>query len=269
MNAPHYNSERLAGVSAMLDGIFGLAGQAAIVTGAGSGIGRAIALDLARAGARVALVGRRAEPLEETRRLIADLGAPLAVALSADVSDEAQVGVMVASALAALGRIDVLVNDAGIGHPGQVEATSPEEWDRVLDVNLRGAFLVTRAVLPAMRAQRSGVVVNVASISGQTGGVSASAPYAASKGGLIAFTKALARQMAAFGGRANAVAPGQIATSMSDVGSERIRFVLAQTPLGRLGTPEEVAHAVLFLASPAASFITGHTMNVNGGILME
>ncbi len=253
----------------MLEDTFGLSGQAAIVTGAGSGIGRAIALDLARADARVALVGRRAEPLEETRRLIADLGAPPALSLPADVADEAQVSAMVAAALASLGRIDVLVNNAGVGHPGQIESTPPEEWDRVLDVNLRGAFLVTRAVLPWMRAQRSGVVVNVASISGQTGGVSASAPYAASKGGLIAFTKALARQMAAFGGRANAVAPGQIATTMSNVDPERIRFVLAQTPLGRLGTPEEVAHAVLFLASPAASFVTGHTLNVNGGILME
>jgi 3-oxoacyl-[acyl-carrier protein] reductase len=120
-----------------------------------------------------------------------------------------------------------------------------------------------------MRAQRSGAVVNVASISGQTGGVSASAPYAASKGGLIAFTKALARQMAAFGGRANSVAPGQIATTMSNVDPRRLRVVLGQTPLGRLGTPEEVAHAVLFLASPAAAFITGHTLNVNGGILMD
>lgn len=255
----------------MLEDIFGLSGQTALVTGAGSGIGRAIALDLARAGARVALVGRRAEPLEETRRLIADLGptVPPAVALTADVSDEAQVGAMVAAALAALGRIDVLVNDAGVGHPGQIETTTPEDWDRVLDVNLRGAFLVTRAVLPAMRAQASGSVVSVASISGQTGGVSASAPYAASKGGLIAFTKALARQMAAFGGRANAVAPGQIATTMSNVDPERIRAVLGQTPIGRLGTPEEVAHAVLFLASPAAAFVTGHTLNVNGGILMD
>jgi len=255
----------------MLDEIFGLSEQAAVVTGAGSGIGRAIALDLARAGARVALVGRRPEPLEETGRLVAGLGSAVrpAVIIAADVADEAQVGAMVRAALSALGRIDVLVNNAGVGHPGQVESTSPEEWDRVLDVNLRGAFLVTRAVMPTMRAQRSGAVVNVASISGQTGGVSASAPYAASKGGLIAFTKALARQMAAFGGRANAVAPGQIATTMSNVDPERIRFVLGQTPLGRLGAPEDVAHAVLFLASPAAAFITGHTLNVNGGILME
>ena len=176
---------------------------------------------------------------------------------------------MARAVLDAFGRIDILVNNAGVGHPGQVETTSPAEWDHVLDVNLRGAFLASRAVLPAMRARGTGVVVNVASVSGQTGGVSASAPYAASKGGLIAFTKALARQMAAFGGRANAVAPGQIATRMSNVDPERIRFVLGQTPLGRLGTPEEVAHAVLFLASPAASFITGHTLDVNGGILMD
>ena len=254
--------------SGSLEDTFGLRGQVAIVTGAGRGIGRAVALDLARAGAAVALVGRSHEPLLETRALVEQVGGR-ALVVVCDVTQEAQVSALTQKALSVFGRIDILVNNAGVGHPGQIESTSLTDWGTVLSTNLTGAFVCTKAVLGVMRGQGSGAVVNVASISGQTGGVSGSAPYAASKGGLIAFTKALARQMAPFGGRANAVAPGQIDTRMSVVDPERLRLVRSLTPLGRLGTPEEVAHAVLFLASPAASFITGHVLNVNGGILMD
>ncbi|MHB1004936.1 MAG: SDR family NAD(P)-dependent oxidoreductase [Chloroflexota bacterium] len=251
-----------------LEGVFGLRGQVAIVTGAGRGIGRAIALDLARAGASVALVGRSSEPIRETSELVEQAGGRSLVAVC-DVTREAEAAAMAETTLAAFGRVDVLVNNAGVGHSGQIDTTTLTDWGTVLDTNLTGAFVCTKAVLAVMRGQGGGVVVNIASISGQTGGLSASAPYAASKGGLIAFTKALARQMAPFGGRANAVAPGQIDTRMSVVDPERLRVVRGMTPLGRLGTPEEVAHAVLFLASPAASFITGHVLNVNGGILMD
>lgn len=246
-----------------------LQGKVALVTGGGTGLGKEVSLKMAREGADIAICySRSAKEAEETVAELRALGRR-ALAVRADVSRSADVKAMVDEVVARLGRIDVLVNNAGIGHPGRIEGTTLAEWDEVLAVNLRGAFACAKAVLPTMREQRSGCVVNVASISGETGGVSASAPYAASKGGMIAFTKALARQMAPFGGRANAVAPGQIDTRMSAVEPDRLRLVLSLTPLGRLGRPEEVAHAVLFLASPAASFITGHTLNVNGGILME
>lgn len=252
----------------MLERIFGLGGQVGIVTGGGTGIGRAIAIDFAAAGAAVVVAGRRPELLAETVGLVEAAGGR-AVAVPCDVADDGQVERLVAATLEAFGRVDVLVNNAGSGHPGQVAETSLDDWDRVQRTNLRGAFACTKAVFPLMRDQGSGCVINIASVAGQTGGVSASAPYAASKGGLIAFTKALARQMAAFGGRANAVAPGQIDTRMGSISGERLAFIQSITPLRRLGRPEEIAHAVLFLASPAASFITGETLSVNGGILMD
>ena len=252
----------------MLEKIFGLDGQVAMVTGGGRGIGQAIALDLAAAGARIVVAGRHQETLAETVALIEGQGGE-AIGVTFDVADEAQVDQMVRATVAVFGRVDVLVNNAGRGHSGRMDGTSLEDWDAVFATNLRGAFACAKAVFPLMREQRSGCVVNVASISGETGGVSGSAPYAASKGGLIAFTKALARQMAPFGGRANAVAPGQIDNHMGHLTGERLQYVLSLTPLGRMGRNEEIAHAVLFLASPAASFITGHTLNVNGGILMD
>jgi 3-oxoacyl-[acyl-carrier protein] reductase len=252
----------------VLQRLFGLSGQVAIVTGGGRGIGRAISVLFAQAGADLTICGRTLEPLEETAREIRSLGRRV-LAIQCDVSNSAQVEAMVARTLEEFGRIDVLVNNAGFSQKGQMLETTDVDWAAVLDTNLTGAFYCARAVFPIMQRQRSGCIINIASISGQTGGVSANVNYAASKAGMIGFTKALARQMAAFGGRANAIAPGQITTRLSTLPEERLRYILSITPLGRLGTPEEVAAGALFLASPAASFITGHTLNINGGILME
>ena len=243
-----------------------LRGQVALVTGAGQGIGAATARAFAGAGASVVLVGRRPSPLVALARELTASGQFVTQAVC-DVADEAQVNRLVDETLTTFGAIDVLVNNAGVIGQGRLDELTLDDWDAVLDVNLRGAMLCSRAALPGMRARQRGVVVNMASISGQTGGLSANAPYAASKGGLIAFTKALARQMAPWG-RANAVAPGQIDTSMGTLSDEQTRVVTAQAPLRRLGTPDEVAACVLFLASPAASYVTGHTLDVNGGLLM-
>lgn len=246
---------------------FSLSGQVALVTGAGRGIGQATALLLARAGAAVVLIGRSVGPLEQTHDRI-QAGGGRALALVADVANEASVVNLVALTDQAFGHIDILVNNAGIVRGGPLSSTDPAEWDAVLSVNLGGAFLCARAVYPLMKARGSGVMVNVASISAQTGGLSANASYAASKGGSISLTKALARQMAPWG-RANAVAPGQIATSMGARDPERLRRVAELTPLARLGEPEEVARAILFLSSPASSYVTGHTLNINGGLFMD
>ena len=245
--------------------LFDLGGQVALVTGASQGIGLATAEILAAAGAKVVAVARRADRLEDAAGKLREQGCEV-LALAADVSDPEQVQEMAGQAVQAFGGIDILVNNAGIAAAGKIDALDVEGWDEVLNVNLRGAFLCSKAVVPIMRERGYGVVVNMASISGQTGGMSASLHYAASKGGLIAFTRALAKQMAPWG-RANAIAPGQIATEMGSRNAEQVRVVEQVTPLRRLGTPGEVAAGVLFLASPASSYITGHVLNINGGLL--
>jgi NAD(P)-dependent dehydrogenase (short-subunit alcohol dehydrogenase family) len=177
---------------------------------------------------------------------------------------------MVSAAMTELGRLDILVNNAGVSLAGRIEDVKEEDWDRILDVNLKGAYLCSQAAAPAMQQQRWGRIINIASISGQTGGVSATVAYSASKGGLIAMTKTLARDLAAFGITANAICPGQIMTDMSrNLSGERLEKLLAMIPLRRLGEPEDIAYAALFLASNEGGYITGATLDVNGGILMR
>jgi 3-oxoacyl-[acyl-carrier protein] reductase len=248
---------------------FSLGGKVALVTGANRGIGRSISLVFARAGAKVVLVGRNAEQLEQVAGQIAETGGA-ARSVLADVSSAADAKRAVVEVESSLGGVDVLVNNAGIGAAGRIEDVAEEDWDRVIDVNLKGMYLWSQAVAPHMEAKRWGRIVSIASISGQTGGVSAAVSYSASKGGMIAMTKTLARDLAPFGITVNAICPGQIMTDMSrNLPPDRIEKLLSMIPLRRLGEPEDIAYAVLFLASEEGGYVTGATLDVNGGILMR
>jgi 3-oxoacyl-[acyl-carrier protein] reductase len=251
-------------------GPFSLHGRVAVVTGGSRGLGLAIARVFAAAGAAQLLVARDGGRLAAAAAAIAAAvpGAPVAV-LAADVS-EAGVGErVVGHALERFGRLDILVNNAGIGFSGPLEAVTDATWKAVLDVDLGAPFALCRAAAPAMRAQRWGRIVNVASVSGQTGGLRASVAYSAAKAGLIGMTKTLARDLGADGVTVNAIAPGQIETDMGSLGPADRAAVEARIPLGRLGRPEDVGYAALYLASEAAGYVTGHTLDVNGGILFR
>ena len=243
-----------------------LHGRAAIVTGASRGIGRAIALRLASAGALVVAGARRdhAEPV--AREIEAAGGTAIAVAL--DVTETASIAGMAQTALDRFGRIDVLVNNAGIVRDQLLLRMKPEEWDAVISTNLTAAFACCRAALRPMLKQRSGRIVNIGSIVGRTGNPG-QANYAASKAGLEGFTRSLALEVASRGITANVVAPGMIETDMTAALDERAQEALGgRIPMGRLGTADEVAAAVCFLASDDASYITGQVVGVNGGMYL-
>jgi len=243
--------------------------RVAIVTGAARGIGRAIAVALAREGARVAAWDLDLVQLDDLVGQVRARGGEV-LALSVDVTRKEQIQEAVGQVLARWGRIDILVNNAGIYEVLPVEAISEEQWDRVLAVNLKGSFLCSQAVIPAMKRQGSGSIVSMASSAGKSGGTLSGAHYAVSKAGVICLTKQLARELGPHGITANAVAPGRIDTPMihlaSDEENEAFRL---RTPLGRLGTPEDVAGAVVFLVSDEASFVTGEIVDVNGGLLID
>jgi 3-oxoacyl-[acyl-carrier protein] reductase len=244
-----------------------LPGKVAIVTGAARGIGLEICTRLAGAGARVGLADVALPEAEAAAAQIAQ-GGGQAITLPADVSDPAQVKALVERTLAEWGRIDILVNNAGICPLTPVADISPEEWDWVLGINLKGAFLCSQAVIPAMQEQGSGKIVNIASSAGQMGGIAVGLHYSASKAGILGLTKSLARILAPHI-QVNAVSPGTTESEMTRGWDEgAIQNIIRQIPAGRLGHPSDTAAAVLFLASDEASFITGQTLSVNGGLFM-
>jgi 3-oxoacyl-[acyl-carrier protein] reductase len=244
-----------------------LEGKVAIITGAARGIGLAIAKRLAEAGAAVALADVRASDAEDAARGLNEAGRQ-AIGLAADVTDQSQVQAMAQSTLARWGRIDILVNNAGIAPMTPLEAITVEEWDLVLGVNLKGAFLCSQAVIPALREQGAGKIINISSSAGQMGGLAVGAHYAASKAGILGLTKTLARNLAP-DIQVNAIAPGTTESEMTRGWSEEtIAGIVRQIPAGRLGHPTDIAAAALFLASEESNFITGQTLSVNGGLLM-
>ena len=245
-----------------------LNGKIALVTGAAQGIGRDIAMGLASDGADVAICDVNLEAAQKTAGDIEAKGGK-SLALKANVASTADVTAMVDQVVEKFGRIDILVNNAGITRDGLILRMKDEDWDLVLSINLKGAFLCTKSALKYMTKQRAGTVINIASIVGAMGNAG-QANYVASKAGLIGLTKTIAREYANRNITANAVAPGFIDTAMTQALSENVRQELAkQIPMGKLGTPEDVANAVRFLASPWASYITGQVIHVNGGMYMN
>lgn len=247
-----------------------LEGKVAIVTGAGTagkGIGQACAMALAGAGASVLVASRT----EANARTVADeiiAAGGRALAIGVDVVQAEQVDAMVAAALKEFGRVDILVNNAGVTRDGLIARMSEEAWDAVLDTNLKGAWLCTKAVARPMMKQRSGAIVNMSSVMGLMGNAG-QANYAASKAGLIGLTKSAAKELAARNIRVNAVAPGWIETAMTaEFGEDFREQVLGRIPLARLGTSEDVASATVFLCSDAAAYITGQVLTVDGGMVM-
>jgi 3-oxoacyl-[acyl-carrier protein] reductase len=245
------------------------AGKTAVVTGASRGIGRAIALDLAEAGASVALIGRSEATLDETAAAIRERRADAkTLSLVADVADPTAIDAAVARTLAEFGRIDFAVACAGQATDGLIVRTKPADVDTMLSVNLKSAFYLTSAVAKPMMKQRSGAIVLVSSIVGLTGNVGQAA-YAAAKAGLLGLAKSVAKELGSRNVRVNAVAPGLIETAMTETMNEAARsHFLASIPLGRAGTPEDVSGVVTFLCSDAARYVTGQTLVVDGGFVM-
>ena len=243
-------------------------GKTALVTGGSRGIGRAIAETLAQRGAQVVIADRQAELAETTAHEIAAATGQNTLALHVDVADQASAKTMVEQALARFARLDILVNNAGVTRDTLLLRMEEADWDLVLNVNLKGAYNCSKAVVRPMMKQRYGRIVNIASISG-IAGQAGQANYSASKAGLIGFTKALAREVGARGITVNAVAPGFVPTALTnDLPAELKAASLTGIPLGRWGTPQEIAYAVAFLASDEAAYITGHVLSVDGGMVM-
>jgi len=242
--------------------------QVAIVTGAGRGIGHAIAVRLANEGARIAAVSRSESNAQRTAEEINAAHADAAKAYAVDVSDHKSVQEATARILNDFGRIDILVNNAGVTRDGLSMRMSIDDWDIVLNTNLKGAFSFSQAVIRSMIKQRSGRIINISSIAGLIGNPG-QANYSASKAGLIGLTKTVAREVASRGITVNAIAPGFIMTDMTDVLSDEIKKVmLAKIPLGKFGEGEDIAAAVAFLAAPEARYITGQVLTVDGGMVM-
>src|SRR3989454_12483367 len=244
------------------------AGRVAIITGAGRGIGHAIAVRLASEGARVACVSRTEQNAKKVADEINALRADAAKAYAVDVADHAAVQKIAARILEDFGRADILVNNAGVTRDALAMRMSLEDWDAVINTNLRGAFSFTHALIRSMTKQRNGRIINISSVIGLMGNAGQT-NYGASKAGLIGFTKSLARELASRNITVNAVAPGFVITDMTAGLSDEIKKTIhAKIPLGRNGTPDDIASAVAFLASAEAAYITGQVLCVDGGIVM-
>ena len=242
-----------------------LSGQVALVTGGSRGIGRAIAEELASGGARVAIVARNGETAAAVAE---DLPGKGHLGLSCDVSDSEAVKAAVSTVESEVGPVSILVNNAGITRDNILLRLKDEDWEQVLDVNLRGAFNLTRAVTRGMMKRRDGVIVNVSSVVGLMGNAG-QVNYSAAKAGLLGLTKSVARELASRGVRCNAVAPGYIATDMtSELSEKQTEALCGQIPLARLGEPRDVAPLIRFLAGPGGRYITGQTIAVDGGMVM-
>jgi len=242
--------------------------KVAIVTGAGQGIGRAIALTLAREGAKV-VVSDISDKAREVVKEIEDFGSE-ALAIKADVWNSKETQKMAKATIEKFGRIDILVNNAGIYPSKSLVEMEEEDWDRVLGVNLKGVFNCTKAVLPKMIEQKRGIIINISSIAGAVVGFSKLAHYSASKAGIIGFTKAAALELAQYGIRMNAIAPGAIKTPGTEaLGEETLKQIEQTVPLKRIGQPQDVADLVVFLASEASSYITGQLIIADGGYVIQ
>ncbi|MGC2402080.1 MAG: 3-oxoacyl-[acyl-carrier-protein] reductase [Acidobacteriaceae bacterium] len=245
-----------------------LEGKTALVTGASQGIGRACALALAKKGARIALAARNASKLDAVAAEIVSAGGQ-AQPFTMDVSEEASIQTAAKAAIGHFGTVDILVNNAGITRDTLLLRMKRADWDAVVTTNLTGAFLLTQALLNPMLRARWGRIINITSVVARTG-QAGQANYAASKAGLIGFTRSMARELASRSITVNAVAPGYIETAMTEVLDQKQRdALLSHIPLGRPGSDQDVAHAVAFLASPEAAYITGHVLDVNGGLFMN
>jgi 3-oxoacyl-[acyl-carrier protein] reductase len=245
-------------------------GKVAIVTGAAKGMGRATAIEIAADGGTVVVTDIDKQGIEETAQLVRSAGGKVRASVC-DIQSRTQVDDLILGTKREFGRIDILVNNAGLLLPGSIEETTDDIIDRTLNINVKGILFAIRAATPIMKEQKYGRIVNVSSITGKNGDNSTVFVYGASKGAVISMTKSLAAELAPFGIRVNCVAPGWVATEMAapalDVPSERQK-VLATIPLGRVGTPEEIAAPVIFLCGAGASFITGEIFNVNGGAVL-
>lgn len=244
-----------------------LTGKVAVVTGASRGIGKSVALELAGRGVRIVASARNAELLDALVAEITAAGGE-AVAVVGDVSVAADADRLIAQAVETFGQVDILVNNAGITRDGLLLRMKDEDWDAVLDTNLKGAFLCIRAAAKVMTRKRSGRIINISSVIGEMGGAG-QVNYSASKAGLLGLTKSTALELARRNITVNAITPGFIVTDMTDEISDQAREALvAQIPLGRLGEVEDIAHSVVFLASDQAAYITGQVLGINGGMYM-
>lgn len=247
----------------------GLSERVAVVTGGGRGFGAAIGRELASGGARVVVADLDVEAAEATASELRRLG-PEAVAVRTDVSAVADAGDLIVRTLERFGRLDVLVNNAGICPLATIEEVTEELFDRVVAVNLKGVFFVSQAAVPVFKEQRSGKIVNVASVGGKTGGMMPVAPYSATKAGVISLTKSFASYLAPYGVAVNAVAPGPATTDLTrDWPADRMAALAQAIPFKRLARPEEIAAVVGFLASERCTYMTGEIVDVNGGLLMD